>query len=86
MAVEKPINLSSYPCPITTTAAAILLLIPILRMKSNNDRPSISLRSLVLMASVHIHDSSRRGRFPNGSLLSSPAIMTSLYGPFWRLY
>ena len=60
----------------------LLLVIPILRMKSNSERPSISRRSLVLIASVHIHESSRRGRFPNGSLLSPPAMMTSLYGPF----
>ena len=44
------------------------------------------LRLLVRTASVETQASNSRGRFPKGSLLLNPKVITSVYGPLRRTY
>ena len=55
-------------------------------MKSDSEEPRTNKRLWVRTASVETQAISNRGKFPKGSLLSAPAIMTSSNGPFFRLY
>ena len=55
-------------------------------MNPESDFPRTNSRLWVRTASVETQASSSRGMFPKGSLLSAPATMTSLNGPFCRLY
>ena len=62
----------------------LLFSMPSLSMNRLSDRPSRSVRDFVLVTSVQIHASAKRGMLPNGSFPSAPAVMYSRYGPLSR--